>query len=135
MESKKMKKIMISLLLALFMSACATTQKYPLVTTANVKKNCEASESWRVPVMGLANHVVRFEECLSVKPLLIIATDTETYAEDINRATIDLLALHYVAYLDKTNKNKAHSIKKLKEEQGKDGWLVTFYTVTVKTKE
>ena len=136
-----MKKIIISLLLIMLMTACATTQikqrdLFPLITVDTIKANCEASGVWNIGIMGLSSHVIRYEKCLTIKPLLLIAVDTEAYVENINRASIDLLAMHYELFLDREDDTKSHSVKKLKEEYDKsDGWLIYYYTVKYKEKE
>jgi len=136
-----MKKTIISLLLAIFMTACATTQLkqqdlHPLMTLETVKANCEASESWQVGVIGLASHIVRFEKCLAVEPLILIAIDTEVHTDKINRISIDLLAAHYASFLNKEDETKIYSVEKLKEElDKKEGWLVYYYAVKQKEKE
>jgi len=136
-----MKKTIISLLLAIFMTACATTQLkqqdlHPLMTLETVKANCEVFEEWQIGVVGLTSHVIRYEKCLKVDPLIMIAIDTDVHTDDINRISIDLLAAHYVSFLNKNDETKTYSVEKLKEERDKkDGWLVYYYAVKQKEKE
>ena len=139
-----MKKLIISLLLATFIISCATAQvnkpdPHSSISIENIKKKCEPSENWNVNVLGTSAFVLRFNDCLDIKTLLVISTDTENLTNKIRRSSIDLLAIHYIEYLkrpDSTsgkvkNLNKIYSIKKIKEELDKE-WLTYFFKITYK---
>ena len=141
-----MKQIIISLLLSLFLVSCANTMSsakksdsYSHITVENIKKNCQATENWNVSVLGMSGLVIRFDDCVGIKMLLVVATGDETPTEEIKRASMKLLAMHYKEYLKRQTTqeehNKVYSIKKVKEEYG-DGWLTFYYDITYKeTKE
>jgi len=135
-----MKNTIIFFLSLLLLSSCATTRVqipdlYTKISVDNVKESCEAVENWQVGVMGLTGVVIRFDDCLGVKSLLIIATDWNGVTT-IRDASMKLMALHYTEYLDRSTEReiaeeayKIHSLKKIKEEAG-DGWLTYYYEVT-----
>jgi len=137
------KKLIIFILMTIMIS-CATTQTankkpdpYIHITVDNVKRNkCQPSENWNVGIMGIPAIVLLFEDCLKIKLLLVIATDNENVTENIRRSSIDLISLHYMEYLKRSNESKETkkiwSIKKVKEESD-DGWLTYFFKLTYKT--
>ena len=120
-------------MVATFMVSCATTQTekpdpYANITVENVKKSCESAESWNVSVMGRPAVVLRFDKCLDVKMLLVVATDEESEIEKIRRPSMELLALHYVEYLKRTEPEGTYSSVKIKEEVS-EGWLTYYYKI------
>ena len=133
---------MILFILVAFVVSCATTQfkkpdPYAHITVESVKKNCQSAENWTVGVLGMPGLVLRFDKCLNIGILLVVATDETTQIEKIRRPSMELLALHYVEYLKRLENQKdegekgTYSIKKIKEESG-DGWLTYYYTITYK---
>ena len=110
-----MKKFLSLSLLSLFIASCATTQSkrpdpYAHVSVENIKINCQPTENWRVGVLGMPAYVLRFNNCLKVKTLLIASVDTENLTEKIRRSSMDLLALHYVEYLKRND--EAEGVKR-----------------------
>ena len=76
-----MKKILVPFLLATLITSCATTQDkpkdpYPRITVENVKASCQPVENWRVGVLGMPAIVLRFDDCLEIKTLLVRETKT-----------------------------------------------------------
>jgi len=140
-----MKKLIISLLLSLFLVSCVTAQTlkkdpHAKITVENIKTNCTSVENWTVGVLGMPGIVLRFDNCLDIKILLVVATDVETQTEEIRRLSMKLLAIHYSEYLkrqepiENENIKKVYSIKKIKEENSQ-GWLTYYYSITYKKVE
>lgn len=140
-----MKKLIISLISLFLVASCATTQPpqpdpYAHVSVENIKKNCEATENWQVAAMGLGALVIRFDDCLGHKILLVVASDnqhTAQYTPIIRETSMGLMALHYVEYLKRTHPTSAdskttYSISKVKEEE-KEGWLSYYFLITSTT--
>ena len=131
-----MKKL-LSLILIFFIAGCATTQSkkpdpYADVSVKNIKNNCQPSESWNVGVLGIPAFVLLFQDCLKVEALLVVTLDTEAATDKIRRHSLDLLSLHYVEYLKRSNdKNITWHMKKIKEEENK-GWLTYLFDITNK---
>lgn len=100
-----MKNMLICSLMAFSMITCATATKKPLldpysqITVENVKK-CEPAESWRVMPMGLPGIVLLFKDCLKINQLVVISVDDEEYTEKIRNESVDLLAEHFIYFLD-----------------------------------
>ncbi len=125
---------MMLFMVATFMVSCATTQNehldpYANITIQNVKNNCKPAESWNVGVLGRPAVVVRFDNCLDVKMLLVVATDENTEIEKIRRPSMELLTLHYIEYLKRVDPKGLYSNAKIKEEVS-EGWLTFYYTIT-----
>ena len=94
------------LMLVFGVSACVSTttqtqkpEPYANVTIENVKESCKPAEHWNVGVLGRPAVVIRFDNCLNIKMLLVVATDETTEIEKIRRPSMELLSLHYVQYL------------------------------------
>lgn len=137
-----MKKLLIATFL-LFLTTCAAVRApvvdpYSHISVDTIKEACGADEFWNVGVLGMHGLVMRFNNCLNVKALLAIATDSSIHSEQIKRSSIDLLAMHYVEYLkqQKTKKehNRIYNIKKIKEENS-EGWLTYFFEISFTTIE
>lgn len=131
-----MKKILLFLTLAAAVASCATTKTektdpFAFLSISSVEKDCKPDEQWRIAVLGLYSYVVKFESCLTIEPLLIISVDTAKYPENINRTSINLLAQHYVAFLNREDKKHIYTYKKLKEEQHKKT-LTFFFNIASK---
>jgi hypothetical protein len=146
-----MKNITTFFLSLLLLSSCATARvdvpdPYANISVDNVKENCEAVENWQVGVMGVPGLVIRFDNCLGVKSLLVIATDYDgtgpgRHGSTILDSSMGLMALHYTEYLDRTNEvettevvrgkeaHRVHLLKKIKEEI-KEGWVTHYYEIT-----
>ena len=126
---------------ALVAVSCATTkpakiEPYPQITMDNIKQNCEPTESWRVPVLGLQSYVYKFENCLNVEALLSVSVSNEELTEEIRQNTVNLLAGHYVQYLQRAEEpvdgtRRVFSIKKVKDEIA-EAWKTHFFLITYK---
>ena len=132
-----MKKLII-LLLAMFAVSCATTQqldRYPRMTVENVKNDCQVEENWNVAVLGMPALVLRFDNCINLKMLLVVASDNEVLTEEIRRSSMELLSKHYVEYLKRTDASEERKrnwiIEKVKEENS-EGWTTYFFKITYK---
>ena len=151
-----MKKLVVTFLtplLMVFAVSCATTaietpgpDPYTHITVENVKKDCQAEESWQVNPFGLPGLVLMFKDCLGIPRLVVITVqakngDDEIYTEEIRKESAKLLALHYTHFMDRRGDHKESivskgdpagvkwSLKKIKEEFN-DGWETHFYTLS-----
>jgi len=112
------KTFMIAALLLTF-GACATTKtnSYPQLTRANVQKECSPVNFWNVPVLGYPVVVVRFNNCLKVKDLLILTSLDDGFTKEIRDSSRKLLMNHYLNYLNDTDSDRSWSTKELKEDK------------------
>ena len=141
-----MKKIVI-ILLAVLTASCAVTHvekprlnPYAHITAGNIEKNCQSDpakskiiENWKVGVMGVSGFVLLFEDCLSIRKLLVIVIDVEP-SEEIVKHSVKLLELHYVAFKNRTSLDTDQlewSVKKLNQETS-DEWSTHFYELISK---
>ena len=130
-----MKNLLIIAILLLTFGACATTNPnpYPELTRDNVQKECEAVNFWNVPVLSYPVGVLRFDNCLNVKDLLIITSVSGGFSAEIRNASRVLVKNHYLSFLNNTDPKKSWTAKKLKEEREED--LTTlFYLLIPKEK-
>jgi hypothetical protein len=129
-----MNKIIISLLSAIFMVSCATTQdhqlkKYSNLTVENVVNTCTSVENWRGGILGVNTWVLRFNNCLNVKFLLAVSIDINAVTEEIRNSSVDLILLHFTEYLNREKDTNVLSIKEVKTERD-DTWVTFFYEIT-----
>ena len=114
------------------MMSCATTTPseptdlYPQLTVEAVQEICKPSETWRVSALGLPGFVVLFETCLDTKKLLMISVDATAYSAEIRKASVHLLGLHYIEFLnrrgiDNPGPKVSWSLKKIKEMNSHGG--------------
>ena len=127
-----MKYILISVWLGAYMMSCATTSPseptdlYPQLTLESVQEKCQPSETWQVSTLGLPGFVVLFETCLDTKKLLMISVDASAYSAEIRKASVHLLGLHYIEFLNRRDTDKpgpkmTWSLKKIKEMNNHGG--------------
>ena len=125
----------------LMVVSCATTkpakiEPYPQITMDNIKQNCQPAEYWKVPVLGLQSYVYKFENCLNFEALLSVSVSSEELTEEIRQNTVNLLAGHYMQYLQRTEEpvngtKRVFSIKKAKDEIA-EAWKTHFFIITYK---
>ena len=106
-----MKKAFVFILSIMIFTSCATAKKkeppkFPNLTVDNVQKQCAPVERWNVNVLGIPAQVIRFDDCLEFKDLLLIGMYSEGVDAEIRDMSSELLSLHYLEYLKREEKEK-----------------------------
>ena len=114
-----MKKLILALLSVLSLS-CATTaspqvvDKYAHLTIDNVQKNCQTQQLWQVNAISAPAMVVHYDDCLGVTNLVIVLFPEVYESSKLSTATVKLVSLNYLTYLNKNDKvnDKKYSVVK-----------------------
>jgi hypothetical protein len=122
--------------LLLTFGACATTKtnSYPQLTRANIQKECKPVNFWNLSVLNYPVVLVRFNNCLKVKDLLMLTSLNNGFTKEIRRTSRKLLKNHYLNYLNDTDSEKSWATKKLKEER-EENLTTLFYLLESQTKD
>lgn len=131
-----MKKTFMIVALLLTFGACATTKtnSYPQLTRANIQKECKPVNFWNLSVLNYPVVLVRFNNCLKVKDLLMLTSLNNGFTKEIRRTSRKLLKNHYLNYLNDTDSEKSWATKKLKEER-EENLTTLFYLLESQTKD
>ena len=140
-----MKKLFFIILILMCISCAAKTttievaEKYDHITVKSVTdaiENCNPHERWWVPIGGVDVLAVRYDDCLDINRALIMLTPSSLYTSEIRNKSVELLALHYLEYLKRTNPNNQWSLEKVKEinmpsgEEGDASKLIVIYEIS-----
>ena len=122
--------------LLLTLGACATTKtnSYPQLTRANVQKECKPVNLWNLNVLSYPVIVVRFNNCLKIKDLLILTSLNNGLTQEIRSTSRKLLKNHYLNYLNDTDSEKSWTTKELKEER-EESVTTIFYLLESQAKD
>ena len=114
-----MKKLIFALLAALSLG-CVTTastptvDKYAHLTIDNVQKNCQTQQFWQVNAISAPALVVHYDDCLGVTNLVIVLLPEVYESAKLSSATVKLVSLNYLTYLNKNDKESVWSMRTLK---------------------
>ena len=114
-----MKKLFFALVAALSLGCATTTStptvdKYANLTIDNVQKSCQTQQYWQVNAISAAAMVVRYDECLGVTNLVIVLFPEVYESSKLASATVKLVSLNYLTYLNKNDKENQWSMQTLK---------------------
>jgi hypothetical protein len=143
-----MKKLLLSLTTYLaigFLAAClfmgcatsiAATKKasYPDLSIRNIENACEPVEHYNFNVMSLPTLVVRFNDCVGVRDLLLVIMPMEGFSNELRVLSQKVIILNYLNYLDeqKSDDGKLRWQAKLVEREQEESDIRkqdTFYYI------
>jgi hypothetical protein len=139
-----MKKLLMLGTLSFFVTCCATVgpttvktktvlkqDLHERLTLANVEKNCNTDEFWKVRILSVPGMVVKNKQCLGYKNLLIVSVPLEDTTEKVRNLSRKLLVEQYLSYLYRRDREEnpnakweAREIKVLVEEDWETSYLL-----------
>lgn len=122
-----MKNKYLALFLLLFLVSCRghatnTTSpvdsKYDYITAEKADeamRECEPSQRWFMHIGGVSALISQTSDCLNVDNLLIMATPNDEYTNEIRRQSLNLLGLHFLEHLKRSEPDHVWSLEQIGE--------------------